>query len=166
MGPIAERFVPGSSAPAEGNPVPDRVGSFVSGLDRDPAADPERPMFTPGGILDHGNGSFKNRLERLTGLSVTENEPAGGAVARFVYRRVPGVRDIGSPREAPDPPGTQAEPCVRTEPFIIGQLQFRPSDYGGVLKIRFVSGSLGTVKVNLRVRPVAEGFVLRMPAAA
>lgn len=166
MVPVAEGFVPRSPAPAEGNPVSDYVGSPVGGLDRDPVTDPERPMFAPGGVFDHDNGFFKSGFDRLTGLSVTENEPAGGTVACLIYRRVPGFRGIGSLREVPDPPGPQAEPCVRTEPFIIGQFQFRPSDDGGVLKIRFIPGSLGTVKVNLRMRPVAEGFVLRMPAAA
>lgn len=123
-------------------------------------------MFTPGGVFDHDNGSFKNRLDRLTALSITENEPTGGAVARFIYRCIPGVRDIGPLREVPDSPGPQAEPCVCTEPFIIVQLQFRPSDDGGVFKVWFIPGGFGTVKANLRMCPVAERFVLRMPATA
>jgi hypothetical protein len=123
-------------------------------------------MFAPDRILDHDNGSFKNGLDRLAGLPITENEPAGRAVTRFIDCRVPGARYIRLFREVPDAPGPHAEPCVDTEPFIIGQFQFGPSDDGWVLKIRFTPGGFGTVKVNLRMRPVAKGFVLRMPAAA
>ena len=60
MASIAERFIPRSPAPAEGNPVPDRVDPFVSGLDRDPAA-----AHVPESIFDHDDGLIKSRLDHM-----------------------------------------------------------------------------------------------------
>lgn len=75
MTAIAERFVLQSSAPAEGDPVPDFVPFAIDGFNWDASAHPERPVLTPRRIFDNNNGLIEFELHYLPAFIVRDHQP-------------------------------------------------------------------------------------------
>jgi hypothetical protein len=75
MAAVAERFIAGFSAPAEGEPVPDREGFTVSRYHRNTATNPEWPVLSLCRILDNNNGLLQCRLNGLAGLQIPDDKP-------------------------------------------------------------------------------------------
>lgn len=91
MAAVTERLVLRSSAPAEGNPVPDLVPFSVGGFYGDAASHPERPVLISGRVFNNYNGFIQFRLDRLAAFIISDYQPTRGAVARFFYGYVPGL---------------------------------------------------------------------------
>ena len=93
---VAERLVFGFPAPAERDPVPDRIPFSVGRFNRDAATHPERPVIVPGRIFNDHDGLFEfGSMTCPVFLSLTMNRPDGQLLSSSItVSRALGVLDF------------------------------------------------------------------------
>jgi hypothetical protein len=163
---VAEGFVPGTAAAAEGDAVADLIERAVGGLDLHPAFDPERAARLGERIFHDANGRLQFRLQRPARLLVPGHQTAGGALTRCLDRGRAELGDIRLGREIPGPARPVAEARARAEAFYVGQFQGRALIDFGLGQIGLAGCGFGTVEGGFDVGLIAVRLIFRETAAA
>jgi len=166
VGAVAEGFVFGGAATAEGDAIADLVLESLGGDDGNAATQPDGAGALLRGIFYQPNGDGEFGLDGLAGLFVDGDEAAGGAVAGLLDEALACGVVVGVLNLAPDLAVGIAEARESAEAFDVGELHGGAVEDLGLRGEGFARGSFCSVEFDALVRAIAEGFILRVAAAA
>src|SRR5262249_19331558 len=126
---------------------------------------PQRPAHLLRGVLDHADRHRQPVLDRLATRAVPGDQPSRGAVVDLADEHRAYLGILGALHLTPHLAVRVAEARKRTQRLRVAQCHRRSLEQLRLLAIGRAARRLRAVEADLVVRAVAEGLVMRVPAA-
>lgn len=164
--PVAKRLVLRCPASAQGDAVSDLIRRSVSTDDVDAAPYPDGPAAPFLRVLYQHDGGLEMRFDGLSRFVVPRDQPSRSTIPHLLQERRLYLRIVRHGDLVPDPAVRIAETGEGAEASGVGQCHLSP--FVGLRQFHDgrTVGCFRAVETAFCMRAVAEGVLLRLPAAA